>query len=247
MTGSKGSDSCYFLATVQIGGPFAVSCEYENESIYWKVDTNSDKHAIVGTTAKNKASIFYIEKQSCPGVFNIANYGEQVESSARKTSSKYLIAKSRLASEGGPLQIGGKRAAYFVLRHPTKKKEELSTEYWETDACYIRVAPRKMQKRSYIAFDSVANKIAYVHSYEEEGKGVPMRFRLSRIEIEHLRLRTGSICSEYDTTLKRVRTGRIENDGEEEEEEEGEGEEDGSSEDSDQDWCWDYDDDDDSS
>lgn len=205
-----------------------MSCECNSQNFYWKVDTSGDKQVIVGTTRKSEASIFYIEKQPRPCVFNIAHYGEQVQSSARKTSSKYVIRSSRLKGEDdGPLQIEGKKAAYCVLQHPIKKRDELSVDYWETDSCYIRLAPRKVQKKSYIAFDGIANKTMYVHSSEKEGKNIAMRFRLSRIGIEQLRSRAISLgCehgSEYNSdsnTLTRVRApGRMESDGAEEDEE----------------------------
>lgn len=40
----------------------------------------------MGTNNENEASIFYIEKQVCPGEFSIAYYGEQVSGATKKKS-----------------------------------------------------------------------------------------------------------------------------------------------------------------
>ena len=186
-------------------GPFAVTCERNGQTTYWKVGVGSDeKQVIMGTKSKNEASIFYIEKQVRPGVFNITHYGEQVLSDAKKTPSKYLSVKSRLTgSDEGPLQIRGKRAAYFVLKHPTtKKRDDLTTEFWESHSCCIRLAPRKLQKKTYVAFDWDANKTLYTRS---ERGGITTRFRLSRIGIEHARARA-SLGPDIEGTLRRVQT-----------------------------------------
>ena len=189
-------------------------CEYNGRNIYWKVDASGDNQVIVGTPEQSQASVFYIEKQCRPHIFNIAYYGEQVENyGSKRTHSKYVTKKVR---EGeGPLQVQGRNAGYFVLRHPTKKKGELSTEHWETDACNIRLLPRKMQKKRYAAFDGDANKTMYVRSSQNNRGNIMTRFRLFRVGIEHMRCRLESF--EYDRTLKRERNPtRVVSDGGEE-------------------------------
>lgn len=215
-----------------------MSCEYNGGNHYWKVDANGDEQVIIGTPEKSEASIFYIERQPRPCVFNIAYYGEEVQSNARKTSSKYITRNTQL------LQVRGKNAAYFTLRHPTKNKGDLSMEYWETDSCNIRLAPRKMKKRSYVAFDGTANKTIYVHSSEEKRGSISTRFRLSRIGVNQMRCRATSLASEDSKGL--LVPGRVESDSgcevEELEDTKEESSED-SDEDSSDDWQWDSDED----
>lgn len=139
-----------------------------------------------------------------------------MENHSKCTYSKYITKNARFKGEGeGPLQVQGRNAGYFVLRHLTKKKCELTTEYWETDACNIRLLPRKMQKRSYLAFDEEANRALYVHSSQNDRRNILTRFRLFRVGIEHMRCQLGS--TEFDDRiLKHERNPQVVSDGDEE-------------------------------
>ena len=154
------------------------------------------KNVIVGTTKENEASIFYIEKQACPREFNITYYGEEFSQMSKSKSSQHLtqnckssqhlttLSKMMGGRDEGPLQIGGnKRAANFTLRHPGRRKEDLGIEFWETDACFIKLAPRPMQKKSYIAFDMHQNKTKVISCRGEGGVDCCMRFCLNRVKI----------------------------------------------------------------
>ena len=146
---------------------------------------DTHKSVILGTSEKNKASIFYIEKQVCPGEFNITYYGENFKGKKKVRASRHLTTKSKMGGpDEGPLQVGGGRAANLTLRHPARKNEDLGIEYWESDACFIRLAPRRMQKKSYVGFDVEAMKTVYLGCREEEGEKYIMRFNLTRVEIE---------------------------------------------------------------
>lgn len=139
----------------------------------------------MGTSEKSEASIFYIEKHVCPGEFNITYYGEEFNSRKKLKSSKHLMTDSKMSGKDeGPLRIGGRRAANFTLRHPQQKNDDLGIEFWESDACFIKIAPRTMQRKSYIAFDIDSNKTVCIPCRKEEGGKYSMRFGLTRVEIE---------------------------------------------------------------
>lgn len=81
--------------------------------------------------------------------------------------------------------MGGARASNFTLRHPSKKKEDLSVQYWETDSCYIKIAPRRLQKRSLMGLDERALITVCVHSFKDEEKqNVWLRFQIHRTRNE---------------------------------------------------------------
>lgn len=139
----------------------------------------------MGTTEQSEASVFYIEKHVCPGEFNIAYYGEQYRAKQKKRLSKYLTTRSKMSGKDpGPLQMGGPRAANLTLRHPSKAKSTLDTEEWTKDACYIRLAPRKMQKKSYVAFAGELDAVKSVCVQCREEEGCITRFNLNRVEID---------------------------------------------------------------
>lgn len=163
------------------------------------------ERGVIGTTDKSKASIFYVEKQVCPREFSIAYYGEEYSNTSMRGQSvlsKHLTTKSRVKGrDEGPLRIGGGRAANFTLRHP--RKTDLGIDNWESDACFIKLAPRKMQRKSYVAFDVGKNKTMCV-SCREEGEKFSMRFNLTRVKIEssQARYRVFSDSSDEQVSAK---------------------------------------------
>ena len=168
--------------------------------MYWKVDhTSSYRKALVGTPSKDEASIFYIEKHSRPGEFNIAHCGEVVKSDSTSPVrvTHYLSASSKKSRHEGPVHMEGK-AANLTLRHPAMKKKELSLQSWEEDACYIKLAPRRMQWKSYLAleFDGDTCESKCVESPKEEGKDRSMRFSLTRVGIDIGTVMRSRLCSD---------------------------------------------------
>ncbi len=102
--------------------------------------------------------------------------------------SNYISAKSKITSgrHEGPVLVEG-RAAKLTLRHPAIKDTVPSIHEWELDACYIKLAPRKTQKKSYIAFafDGETCKSMCVESRQkEEGNNLVLRFILTRVGID---------------------------------------------------------------
>lgn len=171
-----------------IDGPFTISCMQHGLSreVYWKVDAHDGKNVVVGTEKESEASIFYIEEQICPNEFNIVYYGEEVgQISSKCQSSQHLstLSKKMGGRDHGPLQMGGGRAANLTLRHPAHRKEDLTIGFWETDACFIKLAPRRMQRKSYIAFDMDQNKTMVVSCREQDEGNCCMSFSLNRVKI----------------------------------------------------------------
>lgn len=157
----------------------------------------------MGTNKENEASIFYIEKQVCPGEFSIAYYGEQVSGATKKKISKYLTTNSKLTgNEAGPLKIEGGRPTKFTLRHPIRRSNDISIEFWESDACYVRLAPRKMQKKSYLGFNGFSNTTMCVCSRKEEGENISMRFSLSRVGIEQCKYLSHQVQADSEGGLQ---------------------------------------------
>ena len=161
------------------GGPYIISCGLHNDIYLCVVEINR-RRVVVGEKIRGHASTFYIEKSVCPGEFNMVYYGKK-EDARRTEPALYLTA----TSQDKPLGVGGARASNFTLRHPSKKKEDLFIEYWETDSCYIKLAPRRLQKRLIVGLDESTMKTVCVHSYkEEEKRDMCLRFQLHRTRNE---------------------------------------------------------------
>lgn len=78
------------------------------------------------------------------------------------------------------------------------KKKELSIQSWEGDACYIKLAPRRWQWKSYITleFDGDTCESKCVESQKEEGKDRSMRFSLTRVGIDIGTIMKSRLCSD---------------------------------------------------
>ena len=180
------------------GGPFLICCERNGEAVYWKVDNSEGHKDLTGTYNRDEATIFYIEKHSRPGEFNILSYGEVVKTlpDSPIKISNYL---STVGRDEGPLQMQGRKAAKLTLRHPAKRTEELSIQLWEKDGCFIKLAPRKMQKKGYLAFKFAgeSSKSIFVPSRDADGD-LSLRFTLVRVGIDIatvMRSRLDSDCA----------------------------------------------------
>ena len=171
-----------FKKILHTGGPFFIACGHDNK--YLKVEPFGGRNVLLATKDKDDAGIFYIEKTICPGEFSIAYYGGEV--SAENNSAMYVVTKSKLTGkESGPLQVGGARAANFTLRHISKQKNKLSVSDWERESCYVKLAPRVAQHKSYLALNERANACMCVASREaEKANSTCLRFKLERIRNE---------------------------------------------------------------
>ena len=143
-----------------------------------------NRNALLATREKEDAGMFYVEKSVCPGEFSIAYYGGEID--APESVSMYVVTKSKMTGkDNGPLQVGGGRAANFTLRHASKQKSDLSVSDWERDACYVKLAPRMTQHKSYLALNQKSNMAVCVPKREvEEKTGVWLRFKLERPKSE---------------------------------------------------------------
>lgn len=169
-----------------VGGPYKVSCGYRFKN-FWKVATNSYKEELKGTTSKTEASHFFVETSlDNPEAFNIAYYGENNSDEGR--CSRYLITDSRFTGkDNGPLEMCELGAGNFVLEDG-KGSRILSTYEWEEDPCYIRVAPRKIQRKSYLGYNEEScNSICRPKIKNNRKKSCWFRFKLNRVNIEQLR------------------------------------------------------------
>lgn len=130
-------------------------------------------------------------------MFNIAYFGRK-ESDRYRKSGLYLTANTRFGYDSGPLEVGGPDATEFILNHPSKDDESLSIDYWETDTCYVRLAPRPFQMKSFMAFDEESLKTVCVGSLRHEGKdNIWLRFQLRRVRSESSTRNSSYSCSEY--------------------------------------------------
>lgn len=143
------------------------------------------RNVLQGTRNKADAGVFYVEKSVCPGEFNIAYYNGEMNA-PNSSSSMYVITKSKLTGkENGPLQVGGGRAANFTLRHASRDKADLSVSDWEKDACFVKLAPRPTQHKSYLALNEKSNATMCVPNREAEKMGsIWLRFKLERTRSE---------------------------------------------------------------
>ena len=137
----------------------------------------------MATEKKEEADIFFIEKGVCPGEFNIAYYVDEA-SLMEKSGAIYVTTKSKMTGkDDGPLQVGIARGANFTLRH--SHKETLSVEEWEKAACYIKVATRRAQHKSYVGLNEKKNfTICVPKQAAEKANSVWLQFKLERVRDE---------------------------------------------------------------
>lgn len=168
------------------GGPFLITCGNKYNR-YLRVVPVGNKNTLMASEKKEEASVFYIEKNICPGEFSIAHYDDQ-PNTLDKSSSMYVTTKSKsklTGKDSGPLQVGGGRGANFSLRHVVKSKESLSINDWEKDACYIKLAARLTQHNSYIGLNEKSGFTVCVPKRStEKMNSTWLRFKLERIRNE---------------------------------------------------------------
>ncbi len=168
---------------MRTGGPFVISCGEHNNKYLHIVEINHKKQ-VIGVEGREKASLFYIFTKENPKVFNIAYFGRK-ENDRYTESGLYLMTNTRFGHDSGPLEVGGASATNFIFHHPSKDDDSLSIELWETDGFYVRLAPRKFQIKSYMAFDEENYKTVCVRDLAHDGKNnVWLRFQLRRVRYE---------------------------------------------------------------
>ena len=93
------------------------------------------------------------------GEIIIAFFGSQEDDKKRgQRLRQYLMTNSRRTGhDAGPLKVGRHRTtaygAKFILQQFSpgeKKSKRVFVNDWEGDACYLRVAPRLLQMKSYV-------------------------------------------------------------------------------------------------
>lgn len=166
------------------GGPFFIICGSKYDK-YLRVFPINKKNTLMATGKKEDADIFFIEKGVCPGEFNIAHYGDEVTLS-EKSGAMYVTTKSKVTGkDDGPLQVNGGRGTNFTLRHSVKSKETLSVEEWEKDTCYIKVASRRAQHKSFVGLNEKKNfTICVPKQAAEKANSVWLQFKLERVRNE---------------------------------------------------------------
>ncbi len=159
------------------------------------------KDEVRATTKREDASLFVIDKAVAEGEFTIAFIGSQQDIKENKARVlQYLQTNSRKTGyDEGPLKVGRYRGtsygAKFILRQfplNSTKSKKVYLNSWEADLCYLRVAPRRLQRKSYVGLkvDTKQKTDSYgvcKHSKSEDGVGdVYLQFQLHRPEGEEV-------------------------------------------------------------
>ena len=151
--------------------------------MYWTITKWNGKNSIFATSEKEDAAVFSIEKTAIPNEFQIAHYrGEKKESAYFVNIEKVFLGSFIVGREDGPLQIGGGYAANFTLCTEDDDPKKIDVELWEGKSRFIRVAPRRIQMRSYLALGP-NGMIMRVPSRKQDTKNVFTQFLLERISI----------------------------------------------------------------
>lgn len=157
------------------GGPFYIRCicGTDTNEKYLALKPYGQKNVLL-VTKKDDATPFSIEKACKPGEFYIVDYANKSLSVNADYRFLGIVTKTwdGTGEEKGPLQIGGVRAAKFILCHDQEDRKP-SIADWENGACFVKLAPRKilfinMQHNSYLGIDDVRNCTIRVSSREEQ-------------------------------------------------------------------------------
>lgn len=146
----------------------------------------NNKNVLTATSNKEDAATFFIEKSICPGEFNIAFYGDEADRAVDRSAAMYVTTNSKVTGkDDGPLQVSGGRGTNFTLRHAIKQKDVLSVDAWEKDCCYIKVANRLTQHKSYMGLNEKKKfSVCMPKQNAEKANSVWLQFKLERVRNE---------------------------------------------------------------
>ena len=183
-----------------------------------KITVLDSQNVLIATKVKSEASPFHIEKSVGLGEFHIAHYGGRGPKGSPDNQPLYVHANSKLTGKDeGPLKVGVTRGSNFVLGNVIKAKDPPSLSEWESEACFIRCAPRKAQHKSYLALDEGVDYVTCVPERKSQNKDKGWMLFV----LERLRKEESSRLTVYRAPVK-AGVARVELNYEEESEDEGE-------------------------